>query len=62
MNGINVVEQKQYKNEICCGIDFGTSNSVISITDANTFKEIYSFSDKSILYYRSEERRVGKEC
>lgn len=36
---------------INCGLDFGTSNSVISITDKKTKKEIFTYSDKSILYF-----------
>lgn len=38
-------------NDITCGLDFGTSNSVITITDKKTGKEIYTYSDKSILYF-----------
>jgi len=36
---------------INCGLDFGTSNSVISITDKKTKKEVFTYSDKSILYF-----------
>ena len=34
-----------------CGLDFGTSNSVITITDIKTKKVLFTHSDKSILYF-----------
>lgn len=39
------------KENLSCGLDFGTSNSVISITDLTTRKEIYTYSVPSILYF-----------
>ena len=29
-------------NELTCGLDFGTSNSIISLTDKATRKEVFS--------------------
>lgn len=36
---------------LVCGLDFGTSNSVISLTDYHTRKEIFTYSVSSILYF-----------
>ena len=38
-------------NELTCGLDFGTSNSIISLTDKATRKEVFSYSESSILYF-----------
>lgn len=38
-------------SELTCGLDFGTSNSIISLTHTKTGKEVFSFSDSSILYF-----------
>ena len=38
-------------NELTCGLDFGTSNSIISLTDKTTQKEVFSYSASSILYF-----------
>lgn len=50
---------------INCGLDFGTSNSVIFITDKKTKKEVFTYSDKSILYFPETNDLtylVGKEA
>ena len=52
-------------NNITCGLDFGTSNSVITLTDKESGKEIFTYNDKSILYFpRTNEfvYYVGKEA
>ncbi|MEG1615823.1 MAG: Hsp70 family protein [Bacteroidales bacterium] len=52
-------------NQISCGLDFGTSNSVISLTDKATCKEIFSYSANSILYFpegNDFDCFVGKEA
>lgn len=53
------------KSTISCGLDFGTSNSVISITDLATGKEIFTHSLQSILYFPETDMEtcyVGKEA
>lgn len=53
------------KDKISCGLDFGTSNSVISITDLSTKKEIFTYSVQSILYFPVADTNVcyvGKEA
>ena len=42
---------KMNMNELTCGLDFGTSNSIISLTDKSTQKEVFSYSASSILYF-----------
>lgn len=52
-------------NELTCGLDFGTSNSVLSLTDKKTRKEVFSYSDSSILYFPETNDMVyyvGKEA
>lgn len=52
-------------NELTCGLDFGTSNSIISLTDTKTRKEVFSYSDSSILYFPETNEMVyyvGKEA
>lgn len=52
-------------NELTCGLDFGTSNSIISLTDKKTRKEVFSYSDSSILYFPETNDMVyyvGKEA
>ncbi len=61
----NKITGNKYCNKnIYCGIDFGTSNSVISITDAESLNEIFTYSDKSVLYYQKEGNTVfiGEEA
>lgn len=51
--------------EYSCGLDFGTSNSVISITDKQTRKEVFSCSESSILFFPPVSELtyyVGKEA
>ncbi len=53
------------KENISCGLDFGTSNSVISLTNVTTGKEVYTFSLQSILYFSKSDSSlcyVGKEA
>lgn len=53
------------KRNLSCGLDFGTSNSVISITDLSTREEIFTFSLQSILYFPESDPDicyVGKEA
>lgn len=53
------------KRNLSCGLDFGTSNSVISITDLTTQKEIFTYSLQSILYFPKDGENtyfVGKEA
>ncbi|GEM_PF-265811 len=38
-------------SEISCGLDFGTSNSVITLTDKKTKEKLFTYSDSSILYF-----------
>lgn len=47
------LKQRQTMNlkKYACGLDFGTSNSVLSITDTETRKEIFSCSESSILFF-----------
>lgn len=52
-------------NPVRCGLDFGTSNSVISLVDVNSGKEIFTYSDRSILYFPEGKEltySVGKEA
>lgn len=52
-------------NELTCGLDFGTSNSILSLTDKKTRKEVFSYSDSSILYFPETNDMVyyvGKEA
>ena len=52
-------------NELTCGLDFGTSNSIISLTDKATRKEVFSYSESSILYFPDTNEMkyyVGKEA
>lgn len=52
-------------NELTCGLDFGTSNSIISLTDKETRKEVFSYSESSILYFPETNDMVyyvGKEA
>lgn len=51
--------------QLICGLDFGTSNSVISLTDAATRKEVFTYSANSILYFPEGNDYacyVGKEA
>lgn len=50
---------------ITCGLDFGTSNSVISLVDRSTGRELYTYDDRSILYFPETNDLtyyVGKEA
>lgn len=52
-------------NNISCGLDFGTSNSVISLTNKETGEEVYTYSLQSILYFPESDTNVcyvGKEA
>lgn len=56
---------KMNMNELTCGLDFGTSNSIISLTDKSTQKEVFSYSASSILYFPDTNEMtwyVGKEA
>ena len=51
--------------DLTCGLDFGTSNSIISLTDKVTRKEVFSYSTSSILYFpdtNDMKYYVGKEA
>lgn len=51
--------------DLTCGLDFGTSNSIISLTDKATRKEVFSYSTSSILYFPDTNEMkyyVGKEA
>lgn len=51
--------------KITCGLDFGTSNSVISLVDRATGEELFSYNDRSILYFPESNDwtyYVGKEA
>lgn len=53
------------RDNISCGLDFGTSNSVISITNLSTGEEIYTYSVQSILYFPESDTDtcyVGKNA
>ena len=43
------------QDQLSCGLDFGTSNSVISITDLSTRREVFTASLQSILYFPEAE-------
>lgn len=50
---------------ISCGLDFGTSNSVITLTDTRTRKELFTYSANSILYFPDNENNtcyIGAEA
>lgn len=52
-------------NDLTCGLDFGTSNSIISLTDKTSQKEVFSYSASSILYFPDTNEMtwyVGKEA
>jgi len=52
-------------DNITCGLDFGTSNSVITLTDNISKKKVFTFSDSSILYFpetNEMEYYVGKKA
>jgi len=52
-------------NNFQCGLDFGTSNSVITISDLNTKEQVFSYSDSSLLYFPEVNDMVyfvGKEA
>ena len=52
-------------SNISCGLDFGTSNSVISVTDLSTGEELFTSSLQSILYFPASDAElcyVGKEA
>lgn len=53
------------KENLSCGLDFGTSNSVISLTDINTRQEVFTYSLQSILYFPDSDTSlcyVGKDA
>ena len=53
------------KENLSCGLDFGTSNSVISLTDTSTREEVFTYSLQSILYFPESDSNacyVGKEA
>lgn len=53
------------KENLSCGLDFGTSNSVISLTDMTTREEVFTYSLQSILYFPDSDTSmcyVGKEA
>ena len=53
------------KENLSCGLDFGTSNSVISLTNIDTREEIFTYSLQSILYFPEADSSVcyvGKEA
>lgn len=53
------------KENLSCGLDFGTSNSVISLTDVTTREEVFTYSLQSILYFPDADTSlcyVGKEA
>ena len=45
MTNNKITGNKYCSENIYCGIDFGTSNSVISITDAESLNEIFLCGD-----------------
>lgn len=58
-------EQNYTEATIACGLDFGTSNSVISLTDIQSSKEIFTYAANSILYFPGGGQGicyVGKEA
>ena len=53
------------KENLSCGLDFGTSNSVISLTDTTTRQEVFTYSLQSILYFPEADTSlcyVGKDA
>lgn len=53
------------QNNLSCGLDFGTSNSVISLTNTDTGEEVFTFSLQSILYFPEADHSmcyIGKEA
>ena len=53
------------QDNISCGLDFGTSNSVISLTNIETREEVFTYSLQSILYFPESDTSmcfVGKEA
>ena len=53
------------KENLSCGLDFGTSNSVISLTNIETREEVFTYSLQSILYFPEADSSlcyVGKEA
>lgn len=51
--------------DLACGLDFGTSNSVISLTDRHTGEEVFTYAANSILYFPEGAESccfVGKEA
>ena len=60
----NMPEMEYTAAQIACGLDFGTSNSVISLTDIQSGKELFTYAASSILYFPegSGDVFVGKEA
>ena len=61
----NTPEMKYTECAIACGLDFGTSNSVISLTDFQSGKELFTYAASSILYFPEgsvDTCYVGKEA
>lgn len=61
----NTQEQPITTTRLACGLDFGTSNSVISLTDVQTRKEVFTYAASSILYFPHADINtcyVGKEA
>lgn len=53
------------QDNLSCGLDFGTSNSVISLTNVETREEVFTYSLQSILYFpeaNSNMCYVGKDA
>lgn len=61
----NTQEHPITTTRLACGLDFGTSNSVISLTDVQTRKEVFTYATGSILYFPYADLNtcyVGKEA
>ena len=62
---MNMSTKQFQKENLSCGLDFGTSNSVISITDLSSREELFTTSLQSILYFPEGDANtcyVGREA
>lgn len=65
MNNKYTPEQPLNESAYACGLDFGTSNSVITLTDPVTQQEVFTYTANSILYFPEDGNAacyVGKEA
>lgn len=61
MNTSSYMDPKSIK----CGLDFGTSNTVITLSETQNKEKLFSYKDSSILYFpisKNLEYYIGKEA